>query len=162
MFGGLEDDLEGSTSTIRAQGDQKSFQPLSLGKSLTKGSIPGCRPPMQSRKKPTLSRFGHPDLTNFGQTKFGQFIFGHRGFGPANFGQNQFWPKPILANPILANPIFLAYFECHGGAPFWLKPFLFEPLLFARRGQDWCKTRPFKFNEQFTCSAASCSFHTMP
>ncbi len=38
------------------------------------------------------SRFGHPDLTNFGQSNFGQSIFGHRGFGPANFGQIQFWP----------------------------------------------------------------------
>ena len=25
-----------------------------------------------------------------------------------------------------------------------------------------CKTRPFKFHEQFTCLAASCSLHTMP
>ena len=33
------------------------------------------------------SRFGHPDLTNFGQS-----MFGHRGFGPANFGQIQFCP----------------------------------------------------------------------
>ena len=38
------------------------------------------------------SRFGHPDLTNFGQSNFGQSIFGHRGFGPANYGQSQFWP----------------------------------------------------------------------
>ena len=42
------------------------------------------------------SRFGHPDLTNFGQS-----ILGHRGFG-----QSKFWPKPILANPIFW-PIFL-------------------------------------------------------
>ena len=33
------------------------------------------------------SRFGHPDLTNFGQS-----IFGHCGFGLANLGQIQFWP----------------------------------------------------------------------
>ena len=38
------------------------------------------------------SRFGHPDLTNFGQSNLGQSIFGHHGFGPANFGQIQFWP----------------------------------------------------------------------
>ncbi len=31
------------------------------------------------------SRFGHPDLTKFGQSNFGQF-----------------WPNPILANPFLA------------------------------------------------------------
>ena len=44
------------------------------------------------------SRFGHPDLTNFGQSNFG-----HLGFGPANFGQNQFWPIqfwPIHFGPI--------------------------------------------------------------
>ena len=40
------------------------------------------------------TRFGHPDLTNFGQSNFGQSNFGqsifdHRGLGPAN-GQNQF------------------------------------------------------------------------
>ena len=46
------------------------------------------------------SRFGHPDLTNFGQS-----IFGHRGFGPANFGQSQFWP--IQFWPIQFWPIFL-------------------------------------------------------
>ena len=39
------------------------------------------------------SRFGHPDLTNFGQS-----IFGHLGFGRANFGQIQFWPIQFLAN----------------------------------------------------------------
>ena len=54
------------------------------------------------------SRFGHPDLTNFGQSNFGQSIFGHRGFGPANFGQSQFWPIqfwPIQFWPIQFWPI---------------------------------------------------------
>ena len=46
------------------------------------------------------SRFGHPDLTNFGQSNFVQSIFGHRGFGPANFGQSVFGSG-----------------VCHGGAP---------------------------------------------
>ena len=36
------------------------------------------------------SRFGHPDLTNFGQSNFGQSIFGHRGSGQSNFGQSIF------------------------------------------------------------------------
>ena len=36
--------------------------------------------------------FGHPDLTNFGQSNLGQSILGHRDFGPANLGQSQFGP----------------------------------------------------------------------
>ena len=78
------------------------------------------------------SRFGHPDLTNFGQSNFGQSIFGHRGLGPANFGQSQFWPIqfwpiqfwPIQFWPIQFWPIqfwliqfFGQFFWCHGGAP---------------------------------------------
>ena len=61
------------------------------------------------------SRFGHPDLTNFGQSNFGQSIFGHRGFDPANSGQSQFWPIqfwPIQFWPIQFWPI---QFWCHGG-----------------------------------------------
>ena len=46
------------------------------------------------------SRFGHPDLTNFGQ---------------------QFWPKPILANPILANPNLANPILTN---PIWANPFL--------------------------------------
>ena len=46
-----------------------------------------ARPCSKGRDRLWPSRFGHRDLTNFGQS-----IFGHRGFGPANFGQSQFWP----------------------------------------------------------------------
>ena len=64
------------------------------------------------------SRFGHPDLSNFGQSNFGQSnfgqsFFGHRVLAPANLGHCQFWPMPILAivvfilaRPILANANF--------------------------------------------------------
>ena len=60
------------------------------------------------------SRFGHPDLTNFGQSNLGQFIFGHLGlarpilaktnssqcnFGQSHFGQSNF-----------------GFGVCHGGA----------------------------------------------
>ena len=63
------------------------------------------------------SRFGHPDLTSFGQSNFGQSILGHLGFGPANFGQNQCWPKPMSANPFLANPFGSGCVcVCHGKA----------------------------------------------
>ena len=73
------------------------------------------------------SRFGHPDLTNFGQSNFGQSIFGHRGFG-----QSQFWPKPILAKANFGQSNFgqsnfgqsnfgqstlVIWCVCHGGAP---------------------------------------------
>ena len=46
------------------------------------------------------SRFGHPDLTNFGQSNFGQPIFGQSNFGQSNFGQY------IFGSGV-----------CHGGAP---------------------------------------------
>ena len=64
------------------------------------------------------SRFGHPDLTNLGQSNFGQSIFGHRGFGrpilakanfgqsnfgQSNFGQSNFGQSNYLAN-IFAKP----------------------------------------------------------
>ena len=39
------------------------------------------------------SRFGHPDLTNFGQSNFNPFL------------AILVFARPILANPILANPI---------------------------------------------------------
>ena len=41
--------------------------------------------------------FGHPHLTNLGQSNLGQSIFGHRVLGPANLGQNQFWPTQFWA-----------------------------------------------------------------
>ena len=36
------------------------------------------------------SRFGHPDLTNFGQSDFGQSNFGQSNFGQSDFGQSNF------------------------------------------------------------------------
>ena len=46
------------------------------------------------------SRFGLPDLTNFGQSMFGRL-----GFGSAFFGQSIFWPIHILANPYFGQSI---------------------------------------------------------
>ena len=42
------------------------------------------------------SRFGHLDLTNFGQNPIVVLA--------RPMGQNQFWANPFLANPFLANP----------------------------------------------------------
>ena len=64
--------------------------------------------PTAVHELPQDSNIPWATVVSWEETDFGQSRFGHPDL--TNFGQNQFWPKPIWANPILANQIWPIHF----------------------------------------------------